>query len=608
MSGFRKAKAEQAAIKMGLYGPPGCLSADTRIQYNVRREDGHRHNYKGGTIEHLYERFHRQVRPGKGYYQRPNTVDALFTAPCLNQEGLIVQAPIHDVLASGKKSCVLIRTDSGKEIIATEEHQFYNGNRYILAGELKEGGKLACKDPDLRPPRGRKRRPERDEIFVKHHPVACQKIVSGASRSSYVYYRLRTSRAVAEAALNNMSFQDYIARLNSGHLDGLMFLPRFINVHHQDENIRNNSPSNLILIAHDEHARLHANPSPLLHGTREETIASITGVGHRSTYDICMRGPDHNFLANDFVVHNSGKTMTSLLLAEGLARITGKRIAYIDTEHGTDFYCQAVPARAVHPEAFDFDALYTRSIMDALASVKGLREDEYSVVVIDSITHLWEAARAAYDGKQTRAGTIPMHAWGKIKKPYKDMISILLSSPMHVLICGRQGIEYATDDETDELKAIGVKMKAEGETPYEPHILLRMEALRPKKTNAVADIIAYAEKDRTGVLAGRSFLNPTFDSICSPLMGLLGATQARVATGDETASQDAEAIDSQQYAFSRQSEALLRELSAKIDLCANADQLKLIGKEITPRVKANMLPEHVAQMRERYLQREEALQ
>ena len=31
----------------------------------------------------------------------------------------------------------------------------------------------------------------------------------------------------------------------------------------------------------------------------------------------------------------------------------------------------------------------------------------------------------------------------------------------------RQGTDYATDEETDELKAVGLKMKAEGETAYE---------------------------------------------------------------------------------------------------------------------------------------------
>lgn len=303
----------------------------------------------------------------------------------------------------------------------------------------------------------------------------------------------------------------------------------------------------------------------------------------------------------------SGKTMTALLIAEGLAALTKKRTAYIDTEHGTDFYCQNVPTRAIHPEAFDFDALYTRSLTEALASVRALKVEEHGVIVLDSVTHLWEAAMAAYAGKQTSIGTIPMHAWGKIKKPYKDLMSILLSTPMHVLICGRQKTVYAEDEETEELKATGVTMRAEGETPYEPHILLRMEALRPKKTNEVASIIAYAEKDRTGVLSGRSFLNPTFDSLCKPLLGLLGDKQAAIPTSDETATQDAEVLAEQDKEREQYSANHLRNFKAFIDLVNDVKGLKAIGKDITPQVKAQMLPAHVAELREHYQQREAQL-
>lgn len=303
----------------------------------------------------------------------------------------------------------------------------------------------------------------------------------------------------------------------------------------------------------------------------------------------------------------SGKTFTSLLIAEGLAAATGKRIAYVDTERGTDFYCKSVASRRVHPEAFDFDALYTRSLTEVLASVRQIKPDEYGVVVLDSITHLWEAAIAAYGGSQTRAGTIPMHAWGKIKRPYKELMSLLLSSPMHVLICGRQGTEYATDEETEELKAVGLKMKAEGETAYEPHILIRMEALKPKKTNELATIVAYAEKDRTGVLAGRSFLEPTFDSMIRPLLGLLGDTQAQIATNDETAAKDAERIADDERERAENSAKMLAEFKAKFVLARSQDDLKSLGSTITPKLKAQMLPADVADMREAYQSREREL-
>lgn len=302
----------------------------------------------------------------------------------------------------------------------------------------------------------------------------------------------------------------------------------------------------------------------------------------------------------------SGKTFTSLLLAEGLAALVGKRVAYIDTERGTDFYCQAVAGRAVHPEAFDFDALYTRSLTEAIASVKALKSEEYAVIVLDSVTHMWEAAMAAYGGRTTSIGSIPMHAWGKIKKPYKELMALLLSSPLHVLICGRQKNLYETDEETEELRMTGVAMRAEGETAYEPHILIRMESARPKKSGEIGVTVAYAEKDRTGVLAGRTFVNPTFDALCKPLLGLLGVTQADI-NADGAAALDAEALAAQEQARIESSAKHLRSMSARIDLAETTADLKAIGKEITPKLKAEMLPADVATLREKYTGREAAL-
>lgn len=303
----------------------------------------------------------------------------------------------------------------------------------------------------------------------------------------------------------------------------------------------------------------------------------------------------------------SGKTFTSLLMAEGLSNASGRRVAYVDTEHGTDFYCKAVPTRAVHPAAFDFDAMYTRSITEVIAAVNGLKPAEYGVVVLDSITHLWEAAMAAYRGPRTKTGGIPINAWGRIKKPYKELMASLLSMPMHVIICGRQGLVYEKNEETEESEVVGVKMRAEGETPYEPHILIRMETVRAAKTNEISSVIAYAEKDRTGVLSGRSFINPTFATLCQPLMGLLGGTQAHIVTEDEAAAVDIEAMEQAERSKLVASANHLREFSGRIDLAPTLDDLKVIGKQITPKLKAQMLPADVAKLREKYLSRETSI-
>jgi hypothetical protein len=85
------------------------------------------------------------------------------------------------------------------------------------------------------------------------------------------------------------------------------------------------------------------------------------------------------------------------------------------------------------------------------------------VVVIDSISPLWDACKNAFTGKLTKAGTVPLHGWIAFKKPCKDLLHRLLASPIHVLICGRQGNDFAEDEGLGELKTVGFTLRAEGE-------------------------------------------------------------------------------------------------------------------------------------------------
>lgn len=83
-------------------------------------------------------------------------------------------------------------------------------------------------------------------------------------------------------------------------------------IHHIDENINNNDKSNLVLISKKEHAKLHGKKGKSKHfGNRhvvEDIITEISYFGKEMTYDISMQSPNNNFVANKFIVHNSGKT------------------------------------------------------------------------------------------------------------------------------------------------------------------------------------------------------------------------------------------------------------------------------------------------------------
>lgn len=292
----------------------------------------------------------------------------------------------------------------------------------------------------------------------------------------------------------------------------------------------------------------------------------------------------------------SGKTFTSLLIAEGLAKRMGKKVAYVDTERGTDFYAQEVKERKVHPEAFEFDALYTKSISEILSAVASINTDEYGVLVLDSMTHIWDAAKNSYEGKLTKIGTMPISAWGKIKKPYKKIIDHILNAKMHVILCGRQGNDMVEDEDTGELKTVGYKMKSEGETGYEVHILIRMEACKGSDVN-----VAFVEKDRTSLLHGKRITNPGFESIALPILPLLGDKQARIECEDEVAAKDAEKFTEEDIVKAKKSAELLEDFSAKMKLCKSKTELSEVSKSVTTAIKAQMTTADVAALKEAYL-------
>lgn len=271
--------------------------------------------------------------------------------------------------------------------------------------------------------------------------------------------------------------------------------------------------------------------------------------------------PKQAFLKIGFYgMSGSGKTATSLLLAEGLAKAMNKKIAYCDTERGTDWYSMAVPQRKWHPAAFQFDSIYSRSLAEILHEVNSLDPKEYGVLVIDSISHVWDAAIAAYTGHRTKIGTIPISAWQMIKKPYKELMSIFINLPMHCIIAGRQTSEFDKDEESGELEKVGVKMQAEKETPYEPHILVKMYQVKSNSGEFVrGQCVAYFEKDRTGLFTGRSVAEPNFATF-EPLLSLLGTEQAVVETDTSEADAGLAIDEDEKRAVKEKESARLRDV------------------------------------------------
>lgn len=292
----------------------------------------------------------------------------------------------------------------------------------------------------------------------------------------------------------------------------------------------------------------------------------------------------------------SGKSFTALLFAEGLARVRGKRIAYVDTEFSTKTYRRSIPERRVHPEAFDFDVIDTRSLDETLRAIKSIDPKEHGVVVIDSISRLWDAAREAYVAKNPGADDIPIRAWSVIKRPYKEMMNILMAGPYDVLILGREKTLFGKDD-SGKLENQGVGMRAEGETQYEPDNCARMEmnGLRGEEEGVPT---MFFEKDRYGILSGRKYPRPNFKTI-EPLVKYLGTEAPKSQTDDEAAEQDAGLLVEGEERLAKKAEksaGILADMQGRILAAQTVEALGSIAAEMKKQ-KRYLMDEHDAALR-----------
>lgn len=364
-----------------IYGPESCLDADTFIQYKITTGEGKVQTSEGGTIETLYHLFNE---PLLGAHFPALLGNLKFTAPCMGDDGVIFQNQIVGVSLAGEKPCLEITTSSGNRIIATKEHKFHVGSGYVPLGDLKVGNTILIRDRNLSLPLDASvALGYQKVVYVKHHPYGVP-----YETGCYTCKGLLVSRVVAEAHLNGFSYEEYRSILNSGPLDGLTFLTPDQYVHHKDEDYSNNNLENLLVAYYPGGVRPYEDlgTSSARSTVIEDKIISISDAGVHRTYDISMKCPYNNFVANDFVVHNSNKTNTVLCaIAQGQLKYPDKVAVFVDVEHALDLHwAQQLGVDidrliVVHPEYAEQAADLTESFLYA--------EDVFCVA-LDSIAAL----------------------------------------------------------------------------------------------------------------------------------------------------------------------------------------------------------------------------
>lgn len=171
----------------------------------------------------------------------------------------------------------------------------------------------------------------------------------------------------------------------------------------------------------------------------------------------------------------SGKTMTSALLAIGLAQMSGGGpVAFFDSETGSDFVIRLFEAAGI-----ELLVAKSRTFADLMTFMAEAEAADCSVSLTDSITHVWNDLRESYEKKLNRTHGLEIWDWGKIKPEWQRFTDAYLTSKMHAIVCGRAGNiyeqEYNEDKGKKEVVVTGTKMKAETEMGHEPSLLFEME-------------------------------------------------------------------------------------------------------------------------------------
>jgi AAA domain len=178
-------------------------------------------------------------------------------------------------------------------------------------------------------------------------------------------------------------------------------------------------------------------------GHGETKMAFKKAVKHNAKLRLAVSGPA-----------GSGKTFTLLKLATELARDSGGRVAFVDTEHGSASKYAHGPtctSECADPSHFDFDVIEPSSFdpRKLIEDVSGAIKDGYSVFVCDSLSHYWmgpdgELEMVDNAAKASRSGN-SFAAWKTVTPIHNQLVDTMLRSPIHILVSMRTKTEWVIE-------------------------------------------------------------------------------------------------------------------------------------------------------------------
>lgn len=267
----------------------------------------------------------------------------------------------------------------------------------------------------------------------------------------------------------------------------------------------------------------------------------------------------------------AGKSRTATEFVIGSYKDLGytKPVLWIDNEKGSRFLIPQFRDAGVPVRVKD-----TTSLQDVLTGFDFLRNGDISYLVIDSLSKVWYRYVRQYM-EDNRRKFMELQDWGKILPAWQETFADrFVAAEGSIVFTGRGGFSYEKEeDEVDERTGktkkgqfvkSGVKMKVAGETPFEPDLNLWMEQHQEMGPNGLETWReAQVMKDRSGIIDGKTFRNPTYEAFRPFVRYLVDVPTGKV-NGESNGDSLAPSENFENYDRKRKKEIALEEIKEEI--------------------------------------------
>ena len=261
----------------------------------------------------------------------------------------------------------------------------------------------------------------------------------------------------------------------------------------------------------------------------------------------------------------AGKTRTASEFIKGVYSDFNikKPLLMIDNEKGHRFLIPFFKEAGIETYVKN-----TTSLADVIIAFELLNKGEIGFLFIDSLTKIWYEYVEDYR-KANRKKFLTIQDWGNLKPTWHNKFNQnFLDVNGCCVFTGRGGYEYnATEDDNGKLQFVrsGVKTKVEGETAFEPDLNIWMERKQDldKDGNKVWRE-ATIWKDRSGLIDGKTFIDPTYKDF-RPVVKYLVSVEVSPIYGVSDASNLAPTEDYEKADRKRQREIELENIKAEFD-------------------------------------------